>query len=266
MSFVSLRHRRFGVSIPELWDLGFGALTPYTYLVLNLPQRDPVGLITNVLLANLPQLVLSIVYIMYNTMLSTFLVQREFSRMYNPEFRKPLRVSEPVGIQRSSYFVSLPLRYGIPLYASSGVMHWLISQSLFLARIRAISADGSDDEANSFSTCGYSPIAVFIGELGVSVENFHGLTRTAAMLAGLVIIVFIVAIGFRRYDGTMRMVSTNSLAISAACHVLDEDRSSGYLLPVQWGAIQMTGGEGKCAFTTAAADTVKVPQQGLRYK
>ncbi|KAH9230485.1 hypothetical protein K456DRAFT_55561 [Colletotrichum gloeosporioides 23] len=249
MSFVSLRHRRFGVSIPELWDLGFGALTPYTYLVLNLPQRDPVGLITNVLLANLPQLVLSIVYIMYNTMLSTFLVQREFSRMYNPEFRKPLRVSEPVGIQSSSYFVSLPLRYGIPLYASSGVIHWLISQSLFLARIRAISADGSDDEANSFSTCGYSPIAVFI-----------------AMLAGLVIIVFIVAIGFRRYDGTMRMVSTNSLAISAACHVLEEDRASGYLLPVQWGAIQMTGGEGKCAFTTAAADTVKVPQQGLRYK
>ncbi|KAK6225711.1 hypothetical protein QIS74_01758 [Colletotrichum tabaci] len=162
ISFTSLRHRRFGVGIPELWKLGFGALTPFTYLVINLPRRDPGGLISNVLLANLPQLVLSILYILYNTMLSTFLVQREFSRMHNPEYRKALRVSEPVGIQRSSYFISLPLRYGIPLYASSGIMHWLISQSLFLARIRAVSAEGGDDEANSFSTCGYSPIATFI--------------------------------------------------------------------------------------------------------
>lgn len=162
MSFVSLRQRGFGVKIPQLWKLGFGALTPYTYLVINMPRTDPGGLIANVLLANLPQLVLSILYIVYNTMLSTFLVQREFSRMWDPGNRKPLRVSKPVGIQRSSYFISLPLRYGIPLYASSGIMHWLVSQSLFLARIRAISTDGSDDDVNSFSTCGYSPIAVFV--------------------------------------------------------------------------------------------------------
>lgn len=165
ISFTSLKHRRIGVTIPELWRLGFGELTPYTYLVINLPRQDPGGLIANVLLANLPQLVLSILYILYNTMLSTFLVQREFSRMYKREYRKTLRVSEPIGIQRSSYFISLPLRYGIPLYASSGGMHWLVSQSLFLARIRAISADGSDDDVNSFSTCGYSPIAVFASEL-----------------------------------------------------------------------------------------------------
>lgn len=94
--------------------MGFGALTPYTYLVVGLPRDDPAGLISNVLLANLPQLILSIVYILYNAMLSTFLVQREFSRMNSR--RKPLRVSEPIGIQRSSYYISLPLRYGISLY------------------------------------------------------------------------------------------------------------------------------------------------------
>ncbi|WQF82079.1 hypothetical protein CDEST_07093 [Colletotrichum destructivum] len=76
----------------------------------------------------------------------------------------------------------------------------------------------------------------------------------------------IVAIGFRRYDGTMRMVSTNSLAISASCHVLEEDRSSGYLLPLQWGVVQMSAEEGKCAFTTAATDTVRLPTEGLKYK
>jgi hypothetical protein len=57
--------------------------------------------------------------------------------------------------------------------------------------------------------------------------------------------------GFRKYDGTMPLVSTNSRAISAACHVLDEDRNDGYLLPVQWGVLQIKGGVGHTAFTTA---------------
>ncbi|RYP63372.1 hypothetical protein DL771_009308 [Monosporascus sp. 5C6A] len=52
---------------------------------------------------------------------TTLLVQHEFSRMSTT--RKPLRVSEPLGIQRSSYFISLPLRYGVPLYATAGLMH-----------------------------------------------------------------------------------------------------------------------------------------------
>lgn len=144
--------------------MGFGQLQAYTYLAIGLPRVDPAGLICNVLLSNLPQFVLSILYIFYNSMLSTFLVQREFSHMYKEEKRKPLRVSEPIGIQRSSYFISLPLRFGIPLYASSGLMHWLISSSLFLARITTLRpGDASLDTSNSFSTCGYSPIAIIIG-------------------------------------------------------------------------------------------------------
>ncbi len=87
-------------------------------LVVGLSRADPDGLIANVLIANCPQLILSILFIFYNAMLSTFLVQREFSLMYAR--RKTLRVSEPVGIQRSSYFISLPLRYGLPLYIIGG--------------------------------------------------------------------------------------------------------------------------------------------------
>jgi len=160
VSFPNLHHRKIDTSLASLWDAGFGQLQPYTYLVINLPRTDPEGLIANVLIANLPQFLLSIIYIFYNSMLSTFLVQYEFSLMYKK--RKPLRVSEPVGLQRSSYFISLPLRYGIPLYLTSGIMHWLISQSLFLARITAVGPDGVYDAVNSFSTCGYSPVAIII--------------------------------------------------------------------------------------------------------
>ncbi|KAK4186921.1 hypothetical protein QBC35DRAFT_386065, partial [Podospora australis] len=60
--------------------------------------------------------------------------------------------------------------------------------------------------------------------------------------------------------------STNSMAISAACHVLPEDRENGYLLPVQWGVISMSGGVGKCAFTTAPQVDIKLPEEGKKYR
>ncbi|KAI1476100.1 hypothetical protein F4774DRAFT_394652 [Daldinia eschscholtzii] len=255
-SLRSLRYRNMPTTISGLWQLGFGTLTPYTYLAIGLPLEDPAGLISNVLLANLPQVVLSFLYIFYNAMMSTFLVQHEFSRMHLKR-RKSLRVSEPVGIQRSSYFISLPLRYGIPLYTTSSLLHWLVSQSLFLARITAICADGSPeicpsgevDIIHSFSTCGHSPFALFI-----------------TLIVGGIIVIAIAGIGLRKYDGTMSMVSTNSMAISAACHALKEDREEAYLLPVQWGVVEIKDGIGKCTFTTAPDDRIKAPEVGLKYR
>jgi hypothetical protein len=160
-TFAPLHRRGIDTSLSSLWNLGFGKLTPYTYMVIEgFPQTDPYGLIANVMLANLPQFSMSIIYLFYNSMLSSFLVQHEFSRMWTT--RKPLRVSEPRGIQRSTYFISLPLRYGIPLYTTSGFMHWLNSQSLFLARVTAFFPDGTVDTESSFSRCAYSPIAIVI--------------------------------------------------------------------------------------------------------
>ncbi|KAI0475261.1 hypothetical protein GGR56DRAFT_645310 [Xylariaceae sp. FL0804] len=245
-SVPALRHRKIRTSIPDFWKMGFGELSQFTYLNAGLPREDPAGLVANVFLANLPQLVVSLLYIFYNSMISTFHVQREFSTMCSK--RKTLRVSEPLGIQRSSYFISLPLKFGIPLYVSSGLVHWLLSQSLFLARITAVFPDNQVDNVNTFTTTGYSPIAIFI-----------------TLLVGTVIIITIVLLGyFNKYDGTMRMVATNSRAISAACHVLAEDKANGYLLPVKWGVVEINEGIGKCAFTTAGE--LRNPEPGKQYR
>lgn len=79
----------------------------------------------------------------------------------------------------------------------------------------------------------------------------------------------LVAVGFRRYDGTMAMVATNSRAISAACHVLEEDRADSYLLPVIWAVVSMHDDVGKVTFTTAPKhelkDSVKDPVEGKSY-
>lgn len=77
----------------------------------------------------------------------------------------------------------------------------------------------------------------------------------------------IIVVGFRKYDGTMRMVSTNSKAISAACHVLSEDLADGYQLPVRWGVVQIhDDGVGHCAFTTAPDHSLKELQEGQLYR
>ena len=68
----------------------------------------------------------------------------------------------------------------------------------------------------------------------------------------------------RRYNGTMPLVSTNSRAISASCHVLKEDISDGYLMPLQWAVVEVRAGEyAHCTFTTAY--NVKAPDAAHRY-
>lgn len=50
----------------------------------------------------------------------------------------------------------------------------------------------------------------------------------------------------------MPLVSTNSFAISAACHALQEDiKEDGHLLPMQWGAVSEQNHVGLCTFSTA---------------
>ncbi|KAI0388172.1 hypothetical protein F5Y17DRAFT_476820, partial [Xylariaceae sp. FL0594] len=88
----------------------------------------------------------------------------------------------------------------------------------FLGQLTALLPDGTEDYRNSFSTLGYSPYAIIV-------------TGIIAFLS----MIMLVLMGCRKYDGTMSMVSTNSMAISAACHSLPEDRELGNQLPVQWG-------------------------------
>jgi hypothetical protein len=75
--------------------------------------------------------------------------------------RKTLRVSAPVGIQRSSYFVSMPLRYGIPLISTMSLLHWLVSQSLFVVATISYGGDGTADTA--VYTSAYSLQAIIAG-------------------------------------------------------------------------------------------------------
>ena len=115
------------------------------------------GFIANVIWANYWQMIISMLYLANNSLLTCQLVSDEWAGYAKD--RKTLRVSHPVGIQRSSYFISMPMKYGIPLLAANATLHWLVSQSMFLVSTTTFFPNDIEDASNSFTTTGYSTSA-----------------------------------------------------------------------------------------------------------
>lgn len=148
--------------------------------------------------------------------------------------RKTLRLSSPRGIQRSSYFLSLPYRFSLPLMFASVVMHWLISQSVFVIQSIGVVYGTSfyrspvyDSSLIGWSSIGmiYSLgllIAMVIALVAIgSLNKYRPLERDKSQ-------------GTATQSYTMPLVCSCSAAISAACHSSHEDFES-HLLPVRWG-------------------------------
>ena len=158
-----------------------------------------------IVIANSPQILLSLLYLSVNSLFTSMLSAQEWTNFGYQ--RKTLRVTSPSGKQRSTYRLQIPYSYGIPLLIAFSCLHWLVSQSLFLARVDVYDLNDVLDASQSVSTCGYSIIAVIL-----------------AVILGTVILVFAVATGFRRYPQGMPLARGCSAAISAACHPPEKDK------------------------------------------
>ena len=185
-------------SLPYLWSLGFGNVRAET-VIGSMNFFGSSGLVAAVLLANLPQIALSFLYFAYNGIFTCMLITEEWCGYAMK--RKPLRVSSPKGVQRGTYYLQLPYRYALPIQIMSGLLHWLVSQSIFLARVDVQDTFGREIPRESISTIGYSPMAIML----VSVLGF------IAVLFGL-------GTGMRKYKATVPLAGSCSAVISAACH------------------------------------------------
>jgi hypothetical protein len=212
------------------------------YIILS-TGNSASSLLPAVLLANLPQLVVSLIYVSYNSVWTSMLMGLEWSG-YAHE-RKMLRVSYPTQLQRSTYRLQIPYRYGVPLMVLIGSTHFLISESIFVVRLRAIAQSGQEDPEQSFVTCGYSMLALLV-----------------TIVVGAVAVLTIIGFGFRRYKHGMPLVRCSSAAISAACHPRANEDVDAALQPLQWGSVPMEGDVGHCCFST---DTVLMPEEGKDY-
>lgn len=147
--------------------------------------------------------------------------------------RNFLRVTTPREQQRSTYRLQLPYRYGIPLLMASSVLHWLVSQSIFLARVNVVDSQNLEVVDAGLSTCGYSPIAIIF-----------------AIILGSVIVLVGIANGLRKARVGMPLVGSCSAAISAACHPPKEDVDAS-LKRVMWGLVaEGSSNTSDCSFTS----------------
>lgn len=217
-------------------SLGFGAVNSNMLLNAGTPQEGSQGLVSSVLLSNLPQMLCSFVYLSVNALLTCMLLANEYSG-YEVR-RKALRVTTPYGQQRTTYWLQVPYAYGVPLIAASATLHWLISQAVFLVRVEQY--DRGRPYVNT-SAVGLSPAPMLV-----------------VVGLGSCITVVAVAMGFRKLEGkAMPVAASCSLALAAAAHRPEGDGDAA-VLPVKWGeVVEMGGGDlGHCCFTSYEVDDV----------
>ena len=204
-------------------------------------------------LVNLPQLLLSALYFSQNTIYTCMASAYEWSQFAHT--RKSLRVTARKGQQRPSYWLQLPWKVSLPLLAVSTLLHWLISQSIFLVNV-AVGDDSYGDKQyvdakaslsnNVRIAIGYAPFAAI----------------SVIVVAGVVLIALLI-VCFLPLKPGMPLVGSNSFAISAACHPPKVDKNAAFK-PVMWGAVSHQDGDGPghCCFTSYK---VEPPRLGEYY-
>ena len=117
-------------NIPSLYTrakdaFGLGPTNEILYDISS-AWTTPTGL---AVIANTPQLAISIGYLAYNGLLTRMHSEIEWS--WFGETFKTLRVSGPREGQRSSYRLQIPYVWSIPILAVSTLLHWLMGNSLY---------------------------------------------------------------------------------------------------------------------------------------
>ncbi|KAI0549189.1 hypothetical protein F4679DRAFT_547804 [Xylaria curta] len=159
-----------------------------------------------VTLANSPQLLLSFCYLTYNNLFTYLQIAREWGKYGEGYFS--LRVTDPQGQQSSTYRLQLPYRYSLPLMVASAVLHWILSNTIYV--FISIGGYYSNDLAFHDQSLPDTS-AVYVGY------------STKALLALITISTFLISLpillSLKRLSRNIVVPGCNSLAISAACHV-----------------------------------------------
>jgi hypothetical protein len=200
--------------------------------------------LVNAVLANIPQLILTLGYLTVNTICTSMASAEEWNNF--AVLRKALRVTQPRGSQRSTYFLQLPYKWSLPLIITSATLHWLLSQSLFLVRMDYYDRQGRMLTDDSISVCGFSTVSLYV-----------------LLVAFLLLLASVGYIGSSKMQVRSPMIASCSLAISAACHPPGGEKET-HLAQVKWGVVDQatTDAVGHCSLS---AGTVREPEVGKTY-
>jgi hypothetical protein len=251
----------------SLWRLGLGTAHQSTLI----PMSTDVVIIAveiffqRAILANMAQPFLSALVFIYTGLFTSMLQASEWSS-YSIH-RKGLRVSTRTkGDQRSTYILSLPLRFAVPLLALSILLHFLASQSLFLVAFQFDSLSLGGDGISGTNTV-----------TGITTSDYFMLGYSPAAIMLLLVVLMVMMVGalvlaWRRFASGMPIAGSCSLVIAAACHVADGNSGMAIGprqqkvradLPLMWGVMGVNGnGLEHCGF---AATDVAEPIDGRLY-
>ncbi|KAF7536886.1 hypothetical protein G7054_g4182 [Neopestalotiopsis clavispora] len=192
----------------------------------NLAHGPTSSFLTNILVANSPQLLMSFVYLFLNNIITRQAATNELEHFLREDGKKPLRVSSPIGMQRSSYFLALPFKYSIPVLGMTMLLHWLISQSLFLVQASTFASGSEGIRVSSWdsSARGFTPLG---GILSLSV----------AMIVFISLIINSIARSYRDIPPEFERMGCNSSAIRLLCLRPDGD-DDAHLFPISLGMVQ----------------------------
>lgn len=209
----------------QAWNQGLGQTSPDFVLPVVTPAST--ALLSQTIVANIPQIVISGIYVFYSGLLTTMLSAQELAGFATTA--KGLRVSPPkAGQQRSSYFLQVPYRFALPILASMAALHYFVSQSIYLVRLNEYDILGNRKWPNFESVVGYS----LQGTLAATILG-------AAMLA------LPVVLGFLKLPSGIPLVSHNTIAISIACHPFIDEPTEPDQMPLLYGRVVGTDKDGK---------------------
>ncbi|CAG8333523.1 unnamed protein product [Penicillium salamii] len=173
-------------------------------LSLGVPKQN--GTLVSLLVANLVQISISYLYLGLNNILTTMLVMAEWCG-YSTESKnqpKGLRVScvLPGTEQRTTYFISLPYKWGIPKMVCTTVIHWMATEIFCVARVNSYSTDPDEPSLTSrFNFIYASPDAMI-----------YGMTAAGGICFSLLAFSF-----FMRFPVGIPLAGCCTASIAAAC-------------------------------------------------
>lgn len=224
-------------TLSHILSYGFGATDQYAASLLgrdigqNVQGRNRYLFI---LFSNVWQTGVSMIYFYANALLTCLLVNQEWQ--HYAEARKPLRVSVPALGQRSTYFLSLPWRYAVPMQLLWVLLHWSLSQSCFLFAVENYFYGQAITETPFLATSPWPSIT--------------------SVIIGLIILVGIAIVSQRRDNGPLPLGATCSAVISAACHSMTGDTHE-HMKSLRWGETEMSS-------VPSAGVTIMQPEGGYK--
>lgn len=159
------------------------------------------------IITNIPQVLISYIYLGLNNMLTTMLVMAEWCSYTaaSEDSPKGLRVSSPLPQtqQRSTYFLSLPYRWSIPMSITVTIIHWLVLQGLLFLQFDVHTSGW--EEPSTVNSTSY----IFVAKATVW---FVIVPVLFASLFALFCLGF-----FKKYAPHMPLAGCCSASIAAAC-------------------------------------------------